>query len=219
MKWGVCRGSTSHLKLTKLHPLVDEVALDPILVTMAERVSLAVKSKAQGQFLQRVAAATADVSAAELHGAKVLSILLERLADTELPVTVPLARARLRGILAMRQILHAEGGTFTVNQVKDLLGISRQAVDKRRKADQLLAVELPRRGLLYPVWQFAESGTLPGLIETLGVLRPHDSWARLRFFVTRNDRLAGRRPLDLLRKGDIERVLRAAEMFGEHGAA
>ncbi len=184
---------------------------------MAE--SVAVKSKAQGQLLRRVATATAGLSEAELRGAKGLRIIVERLADSQFPVSDPLAMARLRGVIAARELLSADGGTFTVNQVKDLLGISRQAVDKRRKADQLVAVELPRRGLRYPAWQFAGSGTLPGLIEALRILHSHDSWARVRFFVTRSDRLAGRRPLDLLRKGEIEPVLRAAEMFGEHGAA
>jgi hypothetical protein len=38
-------------------------------------------------------------------------------------------------------------------------------------------------------------------------------------FVTENDRLGGKRPLDLLRQGKSERVLDAARVFGEHGAA
>jgi hypothetical protein len=169
--------------------------------------------------IQRVAQATSDVPDAELRGAKVLRVLLERLADEVLPTDDPLARARLRGVIAMRELLSGDGGALTGSEVAELLGISRQAVDKRRKTGQLLAVELQRRGLLYPAWQFVEAGMLPGFIDILAALRAHDPWAQARFFVTRNDRLRGRRPLDVLRKGEIEPVVRAAEGFGEHGAA
>jgi|CZKU01.1.fsa_nt_gi hypothetical protein len=43
--------------------------------------------------------------------------------------------------------------------------------------------------------------------------------AQARFFVTENDRLGGKRPLDVLRRGHLVRVLGAASVFGEHGAA
>jgi hypothetical protein len=159
------------------------------------------------------------VSEAELRSAKVLRILVERLADDVLPTKDPLARARLRGVLAMRELLSGDGGALAGNEVADLLGISRQAVDKRRKAGQLIAVELPRRGLLYPAWQFVEAGALPGLARVLAALGAHDAWAQARFFVSRNGRLANRRPLEVLKGGELDAVLRAAEAFGEHGAA
>jgi len=187
---------------------------------VAAHPSVPLKSPAQEPLVRSVVDATADVPAEQLQSAKVLDLLIERLADKLLPTSDPLAKARLRGHLAMRELLNADGGALTASQMADVLGISRQAVDKRRKAGQLLAVALPRRGLLYPAWQITESGApLGGLVEVLAELRGHDPWARARFFVTGNDRLGGNRPLDVLREGALEAVLEAARGFGEHGAA
>jgi hypothetical protein len=136
-----------------------------------------------------------------------------------IPTAVPLAKARLRGAVAMRVLLGGDGGAWTVEEVTTRLGISRQAVDKRQKAGRLLGVELPKRGVLYPAWQFSETGTLAGVVDVLAALCDHDACAQARFFTTENDRLAGKRPLDLLRQGKLERVLEAANVFGEHGAS
>jgi hypothetical protein len=178
------------------------------------------KSVAQEALVRAVVDVTAKVSAKQLRSPQRLRVLLELLADQELLASDPLAKARLRGVLAMRELLSADGGAFTASDVAELLAITRQAVDKRRKAGQLLAVELPKRGLLYPAWQFGDTGaTLPGFVEVLAVLAQHDPWAQARFFVTGHHRLKGKRPLDLLREGELEPVLAAAHAFGEHGAA
>ena len=75
----------------------------------------------------------------------------------------PLAMARLRGIEAKRRILIDEGGTLSAEKVGEVLTISRQAVEKRRKVGRLIGVSLGRRGFGYPSWQFSERGTMPGL--------------------------------------------------------
>lgn len=152
-----------------------------------------------------------------VRGIEALTVLAERLDQTELgtvvasssdaatlvsaltqPSTVglfsatdPLAPARLRGIQARDTLLAAEGGTLGAEQVGTLLHVSRQAVDKRRLAGKLLAVETGRRGYRYPVWQFVDSGVLPGLEETLALLAEHPPFAKLRFFVSGNVSLGG----------------------------
>jgi hypothetical protein len=182
--------------------------------------TVTLKSSAQESLVRTVVDATADMPAKALQSPTMLAVLLERLADQLLPTSDPLALARLRGHVAMRELLNADGGALVASQVAELLGISRQAVDKRRKAGQLLAVSLPRRGLQYPAWQFTEMGaTVEGLVEVLAILRAHDAWAQARFFVAGNDRLEGARPIDRLREGVLEPVLIAARLFGEHGAA
>jgi hypothetical protein len=50
-------------------------------------------------------------------------------------------------------------------------------------------------------------------------LADHDEWMQNVFFINPNTRLEGRRPLDLLREGEIQEVLDAAREFGQHGAA
>jgi hypothetical protein len=186
---------------------------------MAAHVTL--RSPAQGALVRAVVDVTSDIPASSLRrpNGVVLQALVERLADRLLIVGDPLAKARLRGALAQRELLAADGGALSGAELATLLGVSRQAIDKRRKAGQLLAVELPRRGYLYPAWQVTEAGVLPGVVEVLAALRAHDAWAQARFFVTGNLRLGGKRPLDRLRRGDVEAVLRVARTFGEHGAA
>ena len=182
---------------------------------------LTLKSAAQAPLIQALIDATATMPAKDLArpGIRAVQFVLERLLESVPKSGAPLAKARLRGIAARHELVEAEGGALAANAMAEALGITRQAVDKRRKAHQLLALDLPKRGFLYPSWQLAKGGVLPGLGDVLAVL-PHDSpWADARFFLSGNDRLGGKRPLDLLRKGNVEPVVRAAKMFGEHGAA
>lgn len=101
-----------------------------------------------------------------------------------------------------------------------MLGVTQQAVDKRRRAGKLLAVPVGR-GYRYPAWQFDErgrGGVLPGLEEVLESFGVEEPWMRASFFLRRNGRLDDRRPLDVLREGEMEAVKRAARAYGEHGA-
>ncbi|NOY27699.1 MAG: hypothetical protein GXP62_17685 [Oligoflexia bacterium] len=118
-----------------------------------------------------------------------------------------------------RKLLRAEGGTLGATEIAELLGISRQAVDKRRRAGQLLAVNTGRRGYRYPVWQLTQGGALTGLELVLDALGRFDPWIRFSFFLQPHPALGedGRRPLDLLREGDVEPVLGAARTLGEQG--
>ncbi len=131
----------------------------------------------------------------------------------------PLELARLRGQQARMALLSREGGTYTATEVARLLKISRQAVNKRRQAGRLLALPLGRHGFAYPAWQFTDTDVLPGFAEVLTRLADHDSWMQARFFVNANLRLGDARPLDEIRRGNIETVLKAADGYGEHGAA
>jgi len=130
----------------------------------------------------------------------------------------PLLPALLRGVKERRTLLQAEGGSLSGEQVATALGISRQAVDKQRQRGRLLAVR-ERAAWRYPAWQLADGGALPGLPEILRILHGQSPWTILAFLLSRNARLGSRRPLDLLRRGSVDPVSRAAEAYGEHGAA
>jgi hypothetical protein len=151
-----------------------------------------------------------------------LVVLLRALSSPELLDDLrqadPLAPAFIRGIAATRRLINDHGGALTGAQAAAHLGISRQMVDKRRHAGRLLAISTGRHGYRYPIWQFHESGTLPGLEDVLKVLAPHDSWMQVAFFVNKNERLRGRTPIDALKAGKLENVLDAAVVLGEHGA-
>ena len=134
----------------------------------------------------------------------------------------PLVRARLRGIRRKREILEAEGSCVGTAEAAEILGgISKQAVDKRRERQTILA--LPRGGgeYAFPLWQFDEGtrdGLVPGLAGVLRSFSVENPWMRAEFMLAPNDRLGGKRPLDALRDGEAEAVARAASAYGVHGA-
>jgi hypothetical protein len=144
-----------------------------------------------------------------------LGVLLSALkADDALTIqSDPLTGARLRGIEAKRRMLEEEGGSLTSAEAAELLKVSRQAIDKRRKEGKLLALELGKKGRHYPSWQFE----LRGLEKVLAKLTGMDSWQKLNFFLNPNDALGDRTPLQVLKKGQMEEVLKAAAVYGEQG--
>jgi hypothetical protein len=131
----------------------------------------------------------------------------------------PLARAFLDGLDAKARLIEQNGGVFKTEQVAEYLGITPQAVNKRRALRQLVGLTFRKRGYVFPAWQFTDRGTVPGLEQVLLTLADHDEWMQNVFFINPNTRLGGRRALDLLREGEIQEVLDAAREFGQHGAA
>lgn len=131
----------------------------------------------------------------------------------------PLAQARLRGVERQINLLKNGGGAYTAEKVGEILNISRQAVDKRRREGKLIGLTLGRRGYAYPAWQFENGKILKQLESVLEVLQKHDPWMQMAFFLNKNARLQEITPLEAIRCGRIEEVRRAAESYGEHGAA
>jgi hypothetical protein len=131
----------------------------------------------------------------------------------------PLAPAFIRGIEEKRRLIDENGGTLNSDQVGTIIGITRQAVERRRQAGKLVALATGRHGYRYPVWQFHESGTLPGLEDVLAVLAPYDEWMKTIFFVGKNPRLGDNTPVEMLKAGKVKQVLDSAQAYGEHGSA
>lgn len=148
------------------------------------------------------------------------SVLLSALNTEEALASIrahdPLAGARLRGLEAKRKLVEAEGGTLSTAQVAKAFGITRQAVDKRRKERRLLGMELGKKGFRYPAWQIG----LPHLEDVLKALGDRDSWEQIAFFLNPSALLRDRTPLEVLREGEINigDVLIAASSYGEQGA-
>ena len=113
----------------------------------------------------------------------------------------------------------AGGAVLSIAALTAGTGVTRQAIDNRRKRGNLLAVQLGRRGYRYPAWQFTPDGVLPGLSQTLRALGDQSAWIQLSFLLNENAWLNGRRPLDLLRQGEIAPVIDAAAQYGEQSAA
>jgi len=152
-----------------------------------------------------------------------LAVLVRALSSGELlddlTSVEPLAPAFIRGIEAKRKLIEGRGGSLTAEKAAEVLGISRQAVDKRRRAGKLIGLTTGRYGYRYPVWQFTEAGVIPGLEDVLIVLASHDEWMQAAFLLGENPRLNSKTPIELLKAGELDRVLSAAEVYGQHGAA
>lgn len=147
-----------------------------------------------------------------------LTLLQQPEALQVLPSMDLLAEARLRGIMAKKQLLLAEDGCISSIDAAAILSISRQGVDKRRSSGKLIG--LPKgRTYVYPAWQFSEGRTLPGLEEVLNVLNVRDPWMQTAWMLNGNSRLEGKSPLEVLREGNREAAINAAEIYGEQGAA
>jgi hypothetical protein len=147
------------------------------------------------------------------------SVLVSALTSEEALASIrgrdPLAGARLRGIEAKRQLLEAEGDPLTSAQAAKLLRISRQAVDKRRRENKLLGLELGKKGYHYPSWQF----DVRGLEQVLTALDGRDQWEKLSFFLNPSGLLGDRTPLTVLRgeKDNLTDIVNAAVSYGEQG--
>ncbi len=86
---------------------------------------------------------------------------------SELAVGDPIIAAKLRGIELRQEMLKKSGGALSSGRVAELLDVSRQAIDKRRAANQLLALTQGKRGYSYPGFQFEEGKALKGLEDVL----------------------------------------------------
>jgi len=131
----------------------------------------------------------------------------------------PLAKARLSGLESRLFLLHAEGGVLSVEEAALRLGMTRQGVDRRRRAGRLIGLTMGRRGYVYPIWQFGDMGTLSGLESVLAELHDFGPWSQVSWIISPNTRLRGEAPLVRLRKGDVGPVVTAARAYGEQGGS
>lgn len=89
-------------------------------------------------------------------------------------------------------------------------GISRQALDLRRRRSQALALSHVKRGYRYPAWQF-DDDIAPSLAPVLAALSHLDAWGQYFFLTQPEPLLEGETPLASIRAGQLERVLRVVE--------
>jgi len=194
----------------RLHRLA-QGDLETVVATRSLNAIAEFLEQADSRLLKEVATAPTDID-----------VLLKELSAPESVEVLrqhdPLANARLRGLVLKREMLEAEGGAMTTEEVAKLLRMTVQAVHKRRKARKLIAVSLGRRGYLFSQWQF-EDKVHPVLDQVLATLDVSVSdWGLVSFFVNGNIYLDGVSPLEALRRGNLEGALRAARAYGTQGA-
>jgi hypothetical protein len=130
-----------------------------------------------------------------------------------------LANAIARGLSVREKMAAEEGGSLSAEEAARLLGITKQSVLNMFHAGKLLGWRIEKQGAIrFPAWQFHEGRRLPGLetiLTTLNEAQVLDEWGKIGFFLQTHGGLGDRRPLDLLRKGEVAQVLRAAEAYVE----
>ena len=120
---------------------------------------------------------------------------------------------RRAGMAGRQELLREEGGSASLAEVSQLLGVTEAEVVTMVAQDQLFVVGNEHETVCCPRWQFDGRGhLLPGLRLVLRVLKRSPGFSEvtpLVFFLQPHPRTSGR-PLDALRAGDIGSVLSAA---------
>jgi len=177
-------------------------------VSMLERVTSAASTEA----LKSALASPTDVGGV----ASLLSDLAPQGVD--LSSADPFIEAMARGAGIKRDLLASGGGGLSSGQVSAALGITRQAVDKRRGRRGLLAVPSGSGEYLYPACQFTEGGVIPGLEDVLRAFRIRSPWTQLSALLAPAPALRGNTILSALKSGEIESATAVAASFGDQGA-
>ena len=177
-------------------------------VKMLDRVS----SRASSEALQSALSAPTDVGG--------VATLLSDLAPlgVDLSAADPLLEAMARGAAIKRELLAGTGGGLTSGQVAGALGITRQAVDKRRSRRALLELPNGAGEYVYPACQFTSDGVIAGLEEVLRAFRIQSPWTQLSVLLAPAAALGGKTILDALKSGVVETAVAIARSFGEQAA-
>ena len=126
---------------------------------------------------------------------------------------------RERGLQIVEKVKNAEGGAWNGNDLIEKFGLSPAVLHRRRKEHRIIFWRDAQHNFFYPKWQFTESGALrPGIEEILDTFNSSDEWRIMRYFLSARHQLGEKRPLDLLRAGQIKEVLAHAKANAEEGS-
>lgn len=104
---------------------------------------------------------------------------------------------------------------LTASEAAGRLGTSRQTINRLRQARKLLGVNIKgNRAYRYPSWQFDITLT-EGVRSALGELCNYSDWGAYFFFIDKEPLLDARMPLDVIRAGDSEKVVKVAIILNE----
>ncbi|HAT1637757.1 TPA: DNA-binding protein [Raoultella planticola] len=134
-------------------------------------------------------------------------------------------RRRRENLEKFYRELQALGGTLKVNDVADILGITRQAINIRVKKNKLLAFK-QNGDFIFPKFQFTDNGLIPGFEDIMAAFEA-DTHPMLRLgvlkspIVVNNDGLQ-KTPIQIMQNGaknsELSLAIRAAKQFGNHVA-
>src|ERR1700691_2975625 len=164
-------------------------------VKMLERMSMA----ASLETLEAALSAPTDLGG--------VASLLSDLAPLGLDLSAvdPFVEMMARGATVKQDLMRSAGGALASSQVASALGITRQAVDKRRSRRALLAVPSGSGDYLYPACQFTTDGVMCGLEGVLQAFQIQNPWTQLSALMAPAPALGGKTILEALRSGQAEK--------------
>lgn len=118
-------------------------------------------------------------------------------------------RAEERGKHVVARIL-SQPDMLSSDDMKELLGVSRQTVNEQRKTGRLLGLQGDKRQFRYPRWQIGDDGRPFAEIEKLFAILD-GPWAVYNFLLREHPELDGLSGIDALRMGRGEMAIMAAE--------
>lgn len=205
--------STASTRSRRSEPAPSEDLVEAFVLRTSRALARIAKRMPRDRLLAAVGASTdTDVLFSSLRETAAIG------AEIEPDKPDALTEAFLRGSEMKRDMLKAEGGALSAQQLAEHLGITPQGLGRKRERNQVFWLDVGD-GYVYPAFQIGKNGLLPGIREVLGAFTVDDPWMRVNFMLTGDQRLGNKRPIDELRKGKIDDVVMAAAAYGEHGAA
>ena len=134
---------------------------------------------------------------------------LEMGADEAAELDVALGEARERGRHAVAEIL-ASADMLSADAFAAHLKMTRETVNSRRKAHQVLALQGATRGYRYPVWQVGEDGRPFSVLPVLFDILDDDPWEVYRLLAQRHAELEGLTGWEALGRRQDEAVVETA---------
>lgn len=126
---------------------------------------------------------------------------------------------RAAGLEMVEKLKTAEGGAWSGNELNKRFGLTPATLHGRRKARRIVVWRDPKHAFFYPRWQFTEAGALrPGIEKILKIFNSADEWRVMRYFLSPRRQLDGKKPLDLLRAGEVEKVVAHAQDNAAEGS-
>lgn len=122
--------------------------------------------------------------------------------------------------------LQALGGTLKVNDVAEILGITRQAVNVRVKKNKLLAFK-QNGDFIFPAFQFTDKGLVSGFEDVMNAFdeetHPMLRLGMLKSPLVLNSEGISKTPIQIMLDGadpeELSLAIRAARLFGSHAAS
>ena len=187
-------------------------ALAQAFMRRSVRMLARVSSSASPEALKSALSSPTDVGG--------VATLLSDLAPlgVDLSVLDPFVEAMARGAAIKQELLTSGGAGLKSSQVSSALGITRQAVDKRRLRRALLALPNGSGEYVYPACQFTADGVIPGLEDVLRAFQIRSPWTQLSALLAPTPALEGKSIIEALKSGAIERAVAVAASFGEQAA-